>query len=124
MSNLPIYGSQSTGFGTKAGDQQYVKGIFNVFVSIGASNIATSSRSIDFLHLLIMSPSLTMKFVSRRGFQRQISLPLPRHPLNHGVRDVIPKLRIASDVFQISKRMRESSRIAPRHSEHEMHGNA
>lgn len=49
---------QSAGFGTSAGDQQYVNGILRVRVRIGPSNVATSSRSIDLRHLLTMSPSL------------------------------------------------------------------
>ena len=57
-SDSPMCGAQSIGFGTKAGDQQYVKGIFSVCASIGASNMATSSRSIDRRHLLMISPSL------------------------------------------------------------------
>lgn len=54
---------QSAGFGTRAGDQQYVKGIFNVCVSMGASNMATSSKSIDLRHLLMMSPRLDIQCI-------------------------------------------------------------
>lgn len=40
-----IYVGQSAGFGTRAGDQQYVTGILRVSARLGPSNIATSSRS-------------------------------------------------------------------------------
>jgi len=49
---------QSSGFGTRAGDQQYVNGIFSVSTRSGPSVSGIGSRSIDFLHLLMTSPRL------------------------------------------------------------------
>ena len=58
--NRPMWEGQSAGLGTKAGDQQYVNGILRVSANAGPSNIAISSRSMDFRHLLITSPSLSV----------------------------------------------------------------
>lgn len=58
--HLPMCDGQSTGLGTKAGDQQYVKGISRASANEGPTAVGTGSRSIVFLHLLITSPRLNI----------------------------------------------------------------
>ena len=53
-----MYDGQSEGFGTNAGDQQYVKGTWSISARRGATIFATaSSPKVFFLQRLITSPS-------------------------------------------------------------------
>lgn len=54
-----MFSGQSDGFGTRAGDQQYVTGTRNVSVKQGPSLKGIGSKSMVPLHALIMSPSLS-----------------------------------------------------------------
>lgn len=63
---IPMFEGQSDGFGTKAGDQQYVNGMLSVSASRGPSENATGSRSIESLHPLITSPRLARHVRSKQ----------------------------------------------------------
>lgn len=56
---LPMLVPQSLGFGTSAGDQQYVTGTLSVSRSFGASDDGTGSKSMPALQSLTTSPSLS-----------------------------------------------------------------
>ena len=75
----PMCSPQSGGFGTKAGDQQYVKGTFRFSISTGPTEAGMGSRSKLFLQLLIMSPSLfTERSANRSNAYGRLTLTLAK----------------------------------------------
>ena len=121
--DLPMLVPQSAGFGTSAGDQQYVTGTRSVSRSLGASDDGTGSRSIVSLQSLMTSPSLPTDQLSTQILSyesRQLgNSPLPRHPLHQPKRSIIrnPWVDALPD-RHVRQGMREVSRARPRHGEH------